>query len=359
MNHLFTLHSSKGEKLFLPIDSVLKVDSSPPAASNVSSHPYIPEPTAGFVLLDSEKEDQSETQFVSQQLGHHENFQIKKRQEDIAKRHENQNRPLGNDFDVHKIDVDEQKRLYEEVQRASKQGSRRAKKKIKTNIGVINGSQKHGGTHNQLLTTQQSSGVDAARYGHNVGQQQFHGPQVLQQQNQQPGYFQDHGIDPTGYEYNPGQLQLYNPQVPQGQQPGYYDQDVVHHQNQSNSQSPYFQSDPAAQMAHIPRGGVGDDHPHYTGMPYNYKDDKGLHDPRHEVQFLYESMPDSYSQQQQQQSPSSYQINPYNLEEGSMILHGDPPRSGIIKWIGYLPEAGNVLIAGLELVSIAIFCLKY
>ena len=177
---------------------------------------------------------------------------------------------------------------------------------------------------------------------------------------QQSGYYQGHGVDPTGYGYSPGQQQLYNPQVPpphHGQQPGYHNQGVAHHQSQSNSQPPYPQSDPAAQMAHIPRGG-GDDHPHYnpaTGMPYNYTGSKGTHYPRQQVQHQYEPMPGPPNQpdphSQQQQNPSSNQINPYNLEEGSIIQYGDPPRSGIIKWIGYLPEGANVLLAGIEMVN--------
>jgi len=42
--------------------------------------------------------------------------------------------------------------------------------------------------------------------------------------------------------------------------------------------------------------------------------------------------------------------NPYNLEKGSMIIYGDPPCPGMIKWIGYLLET-NVLTAGVEMVS--------
>ena len=363
MNHLFTLRSSKGVKLFLPIVSVLKVDKSPPAASKASSHPYNtrdkhsvgPKATIDLIQQYSKRKGQSETQFVSQQIEHHENYQIKKRQEEAAKRQEIQKRPPGNDVDEHIINVDEQKRLYEEAQRASKQGVEGQKNQIKHNMdahsGGISSSQQHGERHNQPPAVhhnqppaiqhnqptasqhnqqgiQQDSNVDHAGYGHNVWQQQLHGPQVPHHQNQQSGYYQDHSVDPTGYRYIPGQQQFYNPQVPlphQGQQPGYYDQDVAHHQNQSNSQLPYPQSDPDVQVAHILREGVGENCLHYnpaTGMPYNYI-------PRQQIQHQYESIPgspdqpDPYSQQQQQQNPSSNQINPHNLEEGSKILYGN------------------------------------
>ena len=105
-------------------------------------------------------------------------------------------------------------------------------------------------------------------------------------------------------------------------------------------------------MAHIPRAGVvGDNSSHYnpaTGMSYNYNGNTG-HGPHRQV-HQYEPVPGPVNQpdpygQQCQQNP-----NPFNLEKGSMILYGDPPRAGIVKWIGYLPEA-NVLLAGIELVS--------
>ena len=106
-------------------------------------------------------------------------------------------------------------------------------------------------------------------------------------------------------------------------------------------------------MAHIPRTGVvGGNSSHCnpaTSMPYNYSGNSG-HRPHQQV-HQYEpvpgsvNQPDPYSQQCRQNS------NPFKLEKGSMILYGDPPCAGIVKWIGYLPEAANVLIAGIELVS--------
>ena len=77
--------------------------------------------------------------------------------------------------------------------------------------------------------------------------------------------------------------------------------------------------------------------------------------PVQQRQYQYETVPGpiqpfSYNQQQQHQNHGS-NVNPYNLEVGSMILHGDSPAcSGIIKWIGYLPRE-NTLSAGIEMVS--------
>ena len=77
--------------------------------------------------------------------------------------------------------------------------------------------------------------------------------------------------------------------------------------------------------------------------------------PVQQRQYQYETVPGpvqpfSYNQQQQYQNHGS-NVNPYNLEVGSMILHGDSPAcSGIIKWIGYLPRE-NTLSAGIEMVS--------
>ena len=39
----------------------------------------------------------------------------------------------------------------------------------------------------------------------------------------------------------------------------------------------------------------------------------------------------------------------YNLEVGSVIQFGEPPRYGVIKWIGNLPDQAEVS-AGLEMV---------
>ena len=155
----------------------------------------------------------------------------------------------GKDFDIHKVNVDEQKRLYEEARRASKQG---------------------GEGQNQIKS----------------GKQHFQGSQVHQHQ------------------------------------PGYY---------------------------HGPRS-----HPHYnpaTGLPHDHKN-QGHH---RQVSHQYEPVPGPADQpdphsQHHQQYPASNQTNPYNLEVGSMILYGDPPRPGIIKWLGYLPEVHG-LSAGIEMVS--------
>ena len=375
MNHYFTLNNNNGSQVFLPIDSVLKVESDPPASSGGHTHPYNtrskdkhdvhnvdPEDTFHLIQHFSKKEGQSEAQFYSEQLEHQGNLELKRKQEEAARRQESQQRPPGKDFDVHNIDVNEQMRLYQEAQRASKQAGEGQKHQAKSNMdahnGTISSSQQYGAGPGHPAGNHQDSSVDATSYGHNVGQHQFHGSQVPQQQNPQLVYRHDQGSN-VGHGYNTGQQQFHNPQAPhhhQGQQPGYH-QDVSHHQSQSNAQLPYPQPDPAAQMAHIPRaGGAG---PHYnsaTGMPCNYNGNTG-HVPHRQV-HQYEQVPgpvdqpDPYSQQR---PPNP---NPHNLEKGSMILHGEPPQPGIVKWIGYLPEA-NVLLAGIEMVSTYESCVVY
>ena len=57
--------------------------------------------------------------------------------------------------------------------------------------------------------------------------------------------------------------------------------------------------------------------------------------------------------QHHQHHPTS---NPYNLKVGSLILYGNPPHSGVIKWIGHLPEM-NASVAGVEMVSMYPNCL--
>ena len=387
------------------MDSVAKKEENSLATAIVPTHSYNtrskdkldvhntdPGATIHLIQEYSKKEGQSESQFMSKQLEHHGNWEHKKLQEMAAKRQENQNKlPGGKDFDVHRVDVDEQTRLYEEAQRASKQASKGQNHQAKGNMdahnGAIGGSQQYGGGHNHPPGIQQGSSVDSASYRQNVEQQEVHGPQVPQHYDQQSSYHQgshqDLNVGHSGYGYNDRQHHFHNSQVPlqQNQQPGYH-QGVPHHQSQSNSQLPYPQPDRAAQMAHIPRaggtgdnfprrdpaaqmahipraGGVGDNFPHYnqpSDVPYNHNGSTG-YGPHRQVQHQYEPVPgpinhhEPYSQQQLQQQQNADDSNPYKLEEGSMILYGDPPRSGMVKWIGYLPEA-QILIAGVEMVSI-------
>ena len=431
MNHFFTLQSSKGVQVFLPIDSVLKGDGNLPITTNARNHPYStrskdthnvansnPETTIHVIQQCSKQEGQSETQFMSEQLNRHEKIELEKQQEEAAKKQERQNRIPGKDFDVDKVNVDEQKRLYEKAQRASKQGGGEGQSQVKSNVdGNIAGSQQRGGRQHQPLGNYQGSSVDPTGHLHHMEQQQFYGSPATQYQNQQPnhhqgsdiGYsgigqqqfddlqvpqhqtqqpgYQSSNVDNAGYRYNMGQQQFQVPQH-QRQQPGYQDPNLDHtgyrHKDQQQfhglqgpqhrSQQPYYdtshtpshsacqpthpQPDPAAQMAHIPRAGEGSNFPLYnpsTGVRYNDggTSNHGLH--RQVSHHQYEPIPgpveqrDPYSQHHQQYPAS--QSNPFNLEEGSMILYGDPPLSGIIKWLGYLPEV-EVYSAGIELVII-------
>ena len=311
--------------------------------------------------------------------------------------HKGQHRLPGKDFDIHKVDVDIQLRFYHEANPASKQGGEGQKYQTKGNMdahnGAISGSRQYEGGHGHPAGIQQGTSVDPADYRETIPQQEFHGSQIPQHQNQRPGYLQGPNVDHSGYGYNArqqqfqgsqipqqqtpqqgynydqgsnvdlvyntGQQQFRNPQAPhhhQGQQPGYH-QAVSHHQSQSNAHLSYPQPDPAAQMAHIPRAGLVEDNAyHYnpaTSMPYNYigNTGHGSHRPVHQYEPVPRSVyqPDPY-RQQRQQNP-----NPYNLEIGSMILYGDPPHAGMVKWIGHLPKTkGNFLLAGIELVGLCL-----
>ena len=48
-------------------------------------------------------------------------------------------------------------------------------------------------------------------------------------------------------------------------------------------------------------------------------------------------------------SPCDRYKNQYNLKVGSVIQYGNPPRYGVIKWIGHLPDE-IVMYAGVEMV---------
>jgi len=50
-------------------------------------------------------------------------------------------------------------------------------------------------------------------------------------------------------------------------------------------------------------------------------------------------------------SPQSMDQNPYKLEVGSKIQHGDPTEYGVIKWIGIMFTGNKLLYAGVEMVS--------
>ena len=188
LNHYFKLHNSKGVKVFLPIDSVLK----------------------------------------------NENSQLRIKQEETVRSLEKQSRTTTKDVDIDKINVDEQKRIYEGVRRASEKDSRYLQ--------------------------------------HEIG-------------------------------------------------------------------SPYPSTCPAVQVAHVRRAGS-------LTMPYEYN-----HNPQQrQALHQHEAMHD-HSDAHSQQCSIGNELNPHNLTEGSIILYGDPPHSGVIKWIGYLPGGGHDLMAGIEMVS--------
>lgn len=97
-----------------------------------------------------------------------------------------------------------------------------------------------------------------------------------------------------------------------------------------------------------PRTEVGDNiyYNLATSVPYNHRS-RDLYRQMSHDEIIPEPVgqSDPYRQPHQQISHG----NPYNLEVGSMILYGDPPHSGVIKWIGY-PPASNGLLVGVEMV---------
>ena len=278
MNHMFTLHNSEGVKVFLPIFSVLKDDDDPSNTNKTPDYPYNtrskdkhnvtndPEATMHLMQSYSKKEGQSETEFLSEQVKHHEKLALKKQQEEATKRQEKQSRVPGKDFDMHKVDIDEQ-RLYIQAQCASKQGGegqKQIKSSMDANSGGMNNSQQHGGRHHQPQGYQQGSSVDPTGHGHHAGQNPFYGSQALHHQNQQPGYHQGSDIGPAGFGQNIGQQQFYGSQVSQHQsQQLNYDLESITFTPHSNPLTTKMAHNP-----HISRPGMWD-HPRYypaTGM---------------------------------------------------------------------------------------------
>ena len=88
-----------------------------------------------------------------------------------------------------------------------------------------------------------------------------------------------------------------------------------------------------------------------TGMPYDYNG--GKTDGTNQQESLNYSPPpyQPHNSLQHHGTTDDNQNNPHNLEVGSMILYGDPPYSGMIKWIGHLPSI-YYLMAGVEMVSV-------
>ena len=47
--------------------------------------------------------------------------------------------------------------------------------------------------------------------------------------------------------------------------------------------------------------------------------------------------------------------NPHKLAVGSAIQYGDPPKYGVIKWLGKFPQ-GERMYGGIEMVSVDDIC---
>ena len=123
---------------------------------------------------------------------------------------------------------------------------------------------------------------------------------------------------------------------------------IIHIIHIGSSHPPNY---PAVQTTHIPRAGVGNTFYPATGLTYDGSQQQAS---RQYVPGKVADQPDGKVADQSdpytQPTPGSNQINPHNLQIGSLIQYGDPPCYGMIKWIGY-PPGVNDLIAGIEMVS--------
>ena len=211
MNHLFLLNNKYGAKVFIPIASVLKDDSNPALATNVSGHPYNTMP--------KDKHSAYNPDPKYKQTEHRENWKT--------------------DFDVNEVDVDEQKRLYEEAQRTSRGG--KWQNQIKASADVHVNSSNDSQQNDQLPQRSFSVSDNFTR------QQQFHSSQFAQHQNPQP----PQRSFSVSNNYT-GQQQFHSSQFARHQSPQPHYGPPQDFSSSWHSQS----TDPVAQMAHIPRAGV-------------------------------------------------------------------------------------------------------
>ena len=84
------------------------------------------------------------------------------------------------------------------------------------------------------------------------------------------------------------------------------------------------------------------------------KEDENTSPPGSAVQCVYsQSNGMDYKHRGSILTTSSIELidtNPYNLEVGCVIQHGEPARCGVIKWMGGLPDKTD-MFAGVEMVS--------
>ena len=248
MNHVFTQHSTKSVKVFLPIDSVLKKDTAIRSKDRHVVSNSDPEATMQLIHYHSKKEDKSRIQFVSEQVEHHEKIELNRQQEEATRRQEKQGNTAGIDFDLSKVNIDEQKRLFEEAQRASKQqgqGQNQIEIILDSDINI---SQQHGVRQNQSSGNHQVSSVDSTDHGCHI-EQRCDDSQTTQYQNEQPVCLEYTDV---------WQQQIHSSQAPQlalhqSQQPGHQGQNVDHFVNEYNfgkqQQAPVHQYKPPGHQA--------------------------------------------------------------------------------------------------------------
>ena len=391
LNHFFIPKNDPSHQVFLPSVMVLKCDTTNTSNAAKQSAPYYlrsqsssvdPEVTIGTKLaIDATKKDASSKQFLSEQNKAWDS--IKSEQEELAKKREVEDRQRRQQkaqeelnlrdtsgIDVTMLDEEKQKKLYEEAQLKNK----------KQNINQAGGDYHTYGSQGNFSQTGGNNPQLDAVPGGNFGQQQS---QHYAKQHEQ-GYLV--GTHTNSHQSNPDRwypvanqsnvIENYNvpttrpafqEQQPPAQPPiSQYPSQMYGSQGyQPPVCQPQLQS-PAQQMAHIPRAGEGENTtPVYFssgGTQFDkYNDNQGHPHQRPKVYHNYDEIPgqpdqaDHLNQQSQYSDPGEYpaDYNPKNLEVGSMIQYGNPPRYGMIKWIGHLPRAVS-LVAGVEMVSMHI-----
>ena len=369
LNHFFIPKSARNQ-VFLPSTMLCKVTSSDTSDGGSSVDP---ETTINTQLaIEVSRKDVTQKQFMSDQEKAWNDIQSEKRRREAEERQRRQQKAKEElklddsaKFDTTLLDAKEQEKLLEEAKLQSK----------KQNINQTGGNH-HPGYGNGSQTGPSNTQLDANTHGSNFGQQPQHydptpgghqhhlvgtatGSSHHAHQSSNPNWYPLANQGNAMENYNmPITQQTFQEHQPPAQPPAsqYYPQLYA---SQGYQPPPSQLQSPAQQMAHIPRAGVGDNTITYTvstsGTRHDNYNRSNSH-PHHRVKVHgYDEIPgqpDHYSQHNQYSGPPDHPVdyNPHNFEVGSMVQYGNPPRPGMIKWIGHLPGATS-LVAGVEMVS--------
>ena len=284
--------------------------------------------------------------------------EVEERQRRQQKAQEELNLKDISGIDVTMLDEEKQRRLYEEAQLKNK----------KQNIDQVGGDHHaYGSQGNFSQTGGNNPWLDAAPGGNFRQQQSQHYAKSHEQGYLVATFHHEYQGNPDRWHpmanqssvvenYNvPATRPVFQEQRPPVQPPiSQYPSQVYRSQGyQPPVCQPQLQSC-TQQIAHIPSAGGATQHDNYQGHTYQ----------RPKVYHNYDEIPgkpyqaDQLNQQNQYLDPVEYpaNYNPNNFEVGSMIQYGNPPRYGMIKWIGHLPRAVS-LVAGVEMVSMYISCM--